>query len=197
MPLKAIDVGLAGQLVRISISVALALTLVAGPDFALAGQIDRQNPELLNAVVEHVNRYTRLTIFDNVDAAVNEGIVTLTGQVTLPLKRTEIETRVALVAGVKEIDNRIEVLPVSNFDDALRYRIARAIYSNPSFWAYAALPDPPIHVVVKHGRVTLTGSVDSDVDKLLAFSLASFSGAFSVTNELKAATEARAGAAAF
>jgi hypothetical protein len=32
------------------------------------------------------------------------------------------------------VQNKIQVLPVSIFDDQLRFRIARAIYGNPSFW---------------------------------------------------------------
>ena len=41
------------------------------------------------------------------------------------------------------IDNQIEVLPVSQFDDELRFSIARAIYSNPNFRPYASMVNPP------------------------------------------------------
>ena len=50
------------------------------------------------------------------------------------------------------------MLPVSQFDDELRFRIARAIYGNSAFWNYAAMANPPIHIVVNRGRVTLTAS---------------------------------------
>ena len=53
------------------------------------------------------------------------------------------------------------------------------------------MSNPPIHIVVDHGRVTLTGVVQSDVDRSLARSLASQFGAFSVTNALKTDAEAR------
>jgi len=99
---------------------------------------------------------------------------------------------VAKVDGVKGVNNKIEALPLSLFDSQLRYRIARAIYWNPDFQSYAALANPPIHIVVDRGRVTLTGVVNSEVDKLLAKSLASFSGAFSVKSELRTNAEARA-----
>ena len=85
--------------------------------------------------------------------------MTLTGKVTMPYKRDDIEKRVAKVDGVRRCSDQIEVLPVSQFDDQLRYRIARAIYSNSNFWNYAIMPNPPIHIVVEHGRVTLTGVV--------------------------------------
>ena len=85
----------------------------------------------------------------------------------------------------------ITVLPVSQFDDELRYRIARSIYGNSNFWNYAIMANPPIHIVVEHGRVTLTGVVQSNVDRMLARSLATQFGALSVTNELKTDAEVR------
>lgn len=170
--------------------VALAAALMSGPVFA--SQWDRKDFQVMNDVINQVNRYERFTIFDDVSVAVDSGVVTLAGKVTMPFKRTDIEKRVAKVDGVKEIENRIEVLPVSQFDNELRYRIAHAIYGNPNFWSYAAMVNPPIHIVVDRGRVTLTGVVDSEVDKMLARSLASFSGAFSVTSQLKTTAEARA-----
>jgi osmotically-inducible protein OsmY len=53
------------------------------------------------------------------------------------------------------------------------------------------MPNPPIHIVVERGRVTLTGVVGSNVDRMLARSLATQFGAFSVTNELKTDAEMR------
>jgi len=90
---------------------------------------------------------------------------------------------------VRSISDQIGVLPVSQFDDELRYRIARSIYNNSNFWNYAIMPNPPIHIVVEHGRVTLTGVVQSNVDRMLARSLATQFGALSVTNALKTDAE--------
>jgi hyperosmotically inducible protein len=87
--------------------------------------------------------------------------------------------------------NRIEVLPVSTFDDDLRRRIARAIYGNPSFWNYAAMANPPIHIIVERGRVTLTGIVNSNVERMLARSLATGWGELSVSNELRTDAEVK------
>jgi osmotically-inducible protein OsmY len=50
---------------------------------------------------------------------------------------------------------------------------------------------PPIHIVVERGHVTLTGVVNSEVDRMLARSLASQSQAFSVKSELKTDAEAK------
>jgi len=118
-------------------------------------------------------------------------VVTLTGKVTMPYKSTDIEKRVAKVDGVRSVRNEITVLPVSQFDDELRYRISRSIYNNSNFWNYAIMPNPPIHIVVEHGRVTLTGVVQNNIDRMLARSLATQFGAFSVTNALKTDAEVR------
>ena len=118
-------------------------------------------------------------------------MVTLEGKVTMPYKKNDIEKRVAKVDGVNRIVNKVAVLPVSTWDDELRYRIARAIYGNANFWNYAASANPPIHIVVDRGRVTLTGVVQSEVEKMLARSLVTQNGVLSVTNKLQTEAEAR------
>ena len=98
----------------------------------------------------------------------------------------------ARVDGVVAVRDNISVLPVSQFDDQLRLRIARAIYGNSNFWNYGIMPNPPIHIVVENSRVTLTGVVQSDVDRMLARSLATQFGALSVTNALRTDAEVQA-----
>lgn len=158
----------------------------AGPAFA---DVSRRNGDVFKDVASEVTRYVHFTVFDNVAASVDGGIVTLTGHVTMPYKRDDIARRAARVDGVKEVQNRIEVLPVSSFDDTLRFRIARAIYGNPAFWHYANMANPPIHIVVENGRVTLAGVVNSNVERALARSLATGFGEFSVVNALKTDAE--------
>jgi hypothetical protein len=158
---------------------------------ALADTADRKDLQVFNDVAKSVNRYMHFTIFDDVNASVTDGVVTLTGRVTMPYKRDDIMKRVADVSGVREVRDNIEVLPVSQFDDRLRYQIARAIYSNPNFWNYAIGPNPSIHIIVEHGRVTLTGVVNSDIDRRLARSLVDQFGVMSVKNDLKTDAEIR------
>jgi hyperosmotically inducible protein len=154
-----------------------------------SAQPSRTNYDVFKDVSGQVNRYVNFTVFDNISASIDNGKVTLTGQVTMPYKKDDIERRVSKVDGVAQVENKIEVLPVSFFDDDLRFRIARAIYNNPAFWHYAAMANPPIHIVVENGRVTLTGVVNSNVERALARSLATGFGAFSVTNDLKTDAE--------
>ncbi len=171
------------------------LTFMAGFAFvatvAFADTGDRKDLQVFNDISKTVQRYAHFTVFDNVDANVKNGVVTLTGQVTMPYKRDDIEQRVAKVDGVRQVRSKITVLPVSQFDDQLRYRIARAIYSNPNFWNYAIGPNQPIHIVVEHSHVTLEGVVLNDVDRAIARSIAANQfGVMSLTNNLKTEAEA-------
>jgi hyperosmotically inducible protein len=167
---------------------AVLLALAIGvPTFAE----QRKDLQVVRAISDTVNRYTQFTIFDNVEADVASGRVVLSGAVTMPYKKDDIERRVRSVEGVETVDNRIEVLPVSTMDDELRYRIARAIYGNSAFRNYAAMANPPIHIVVKNGRVTLAGVVNSHVERMLARSLATGFGEFEVKNALKTDAEMR------
>jgi hyperosmotically inducible protein len=152
---------------------------------------ERKDFQVFKDVANSVERYTQFTIFDDVSASVTDGVVTLTGKVTMPYKRNDIEKRVAKINGVRSVRDEITVLPVSQFDDELRYRIAGSIYNHSNFWNYAIMANPPIHIVVEHGRVTLTGVVQNNVDRMLARSLATQFGAFSVTNALKTDAEVR------
>lgn len=152
---------------------------------------DRRDVRLADEIGRVLTGYTKLTIFDDINAQVENGAVLLTGKVTMPFKKADIEKRVARIDGVRSLRNDVGVLPVSRFDDELRYRVARAIYANPSFWNYAAMANPPIHIVVEGGHVTLAGVVNSDVERMLARSLATGLGELSVTNALKTDAEAR------
>jgi hyperosmotically inducible protein len=158
---------------------------------SVASAQERKDLQIFRDISDQVNRYTQFTIFDNIDASVTEGRVVLDGWVTMPFKKNDIERRVRKVEGVTAIENNIKVLPVSQFDDELRFRIARAIYGNSAFWNYAAMANPPIHIVVNHGHVTLTGVVQSNVERMLARSLATGFGSFDVKNELKTDEEVR------
>src|SRR5204862_789868 len=98
------------------VSFVAALVLCAGSAFARGERTDRQ---VFNDISTTVNQYSFFTIFDDVSAGVEGGVVTLTGKVTQPYKRDDIEKRVAKIDGVQRVMNRLEVLPVSGFDEEL------------------------------------------------------------------------------
>jgi hyperosmotically inducible protein len=169
-----------------AITVVLALS---APAWAAA---DQNNLQMFRDVQKQVLTYPQFSVFDTVHMQFDDqGVVTLTGEVTMPYKKDDIAKRIAKVKGVTRVVNNIDVLPVSMFDDDLRFRIARAIYGNSNFWNYGAQANPPIHIIVKNGHVTLDGVVNSETDRMLARSIASSFGAFSVTNNLKTDSEAQ------
>lgn len=171
---------------------ALAVGITLSAAVASASPIEPKDHQLINDISKSVNRYAYFTIFDDINATVKDGVVTLTGQVTMPYKRTEIAKRVAKVGGVLKVQDHITVLPVSQFDDQLRYRLARAIYGNANFSNYGLGPNPSIHILVKHGHVTLTGVVMNDFDRTVARSLiANQFGVMSIKNELKTDAEVK------
>jgi hyperosmotically inducible periplasmic protein len=178
-------------MLRTTWALAVGVTVMATAAGADTGE-GRKDLQVFNDISKAVTRYEQFTIFDSVDANVKDGVVTLSGRVTMPYKKDAIEKRVAKIDGVRQVRDEITVLPVSQFDDRLRYRIARAIYGNPNFWNYAIMADPPVHIVVEHSRVTLTGVVQSDVERMLARSIAGGQfGVMSVVNNLKTDAEAR------
>ena len=159
----------------------LALLTAGAP----ASAQEPQYGQLGSQIARAINGYAHFTIFDDISATLDDGHVVLFGKVTMPFKRSDVEKHVARIDGVRSVRNEIGVLPVSRSDEELRYRVARAIYGNPSFWNYAAMAHPPIHIVVEHGHVTLTGVVNNNVERALARSLATGLGELSVTNALR------------
>lgn len=177
-------------LTRTTVATILAL-LIAAPASAQTIRRDTRDFKIAMDIMSVLNRYDRYTVFDDVAANVNEGVVTLTGRVTNPIKTSEIERHVKRLDGVTEVRNQIQVLPPSKFDDQIRSDVYNMIYGNRSFIEYGMLEKPPIHIIVEGGRVTLTGVVHSDVDRMLAQSLAMQVTA-QVTNRLRTNAEASA-----
>jgi len=112
--------------------------------------------------------YYAYTIYDNITMELEGDRLIVTGQVTQPFKKQDIGNFLAHVKGVGELDNNLEVLPTSQYDDSLRLAVARAIYNDPYFLHYRAQALPPIHVVVKNGNVSLEGVVASRLDRAKA-----------------------------
>jgi hyperosmotically inducible protein len=127
-------------------------------------------------------------IFDNLSFRVDPGgAVTLMGQVTTPVLKSDAGNVVKRVEGVTSVSNQIEVLPLSDMDWQTRRAVARAIYGYPALsdrYGFQAMPS--IHILVKNGHVDLEGVVANQGDKNIAGIQAnSVPGVFSVTNNLQ------------
>lgn len=168
---------------RYSLPVVALILLAAWPGGVSAQLSDRQLGERIAATIRSYSQYT---IYDYIeDLQVNNGAVTLTGRVTHQQKKDEIGARVAKVAGVKEVSNKIGVLPTSSMDQDLRPQISYSIYNHPLFWHYAQMSRPPIHIIVENSRVTLEGVVKTEAERSLANSLARVMGTLEVRNNLR------------
>jgi hyperosmotically inducible periplasmic protein len=133
-------------------------------------------------------RYVRAgydSTFDFFALGVQDGIVTVEGADRTGVGRDEALADIANMPGVKDVINNVSIEPVSLFDDGLRLRTARALYSDPVLSKYAMDPARPIRIIVENGHVILYGTVDSTMDKQVAGIKANqMPGAFSVENKL-------------
>jgi len=145
--------------------------------------------KLAAEVGKRLRNYARYTVYDYVNGRVRDAVVTLNGAVTMPIKQDEITELLEKTPGVRDIKNGLTVLPVSPSDDRIRVVIANQIYRDPTFVNYSRV-NPPIHVIVEHGHVTLIGIVTSQIDRQKAEAVAHMvPGVFSVDNQIRLASE--------
>ncbi len=125
-------------------------------------------------------------VFDDLRFSLQGRKVILTGQVTRPVLASSAANVVRRITGVEEVENRIEVLPLSPNDDRLRIAVYRTIFSQASLGRYTLGAIPPVRILVKNGDVTLTGVVINEMDKNMAGLFANqVAGVFTVTNNLR------------
>lgn len=168
-------------------ALALSLGAAATTSNQASGPLSQQGIANVQKQVRHeLNMLPYVNVFDDMSFSVDEnGVVTLIGQVTRPVLKSDAANAVKRIEGVSRVDNQIEVLPVSYFDDGLRVRLYRAIYRGP-LARYSLGVQKPIRIIVENGHVKLVGVVDSEFDKNIAGMRAnSVPGAFSVENDLK------------
>jgi hyperosmotically inducible periplasmic protein len=133
--------------------------------------------------------YDRVGYFDNtfnyLALGVKDGVVTISGDALWGPPKDDALAIVARTPGVKDVVDNVKILPVSQFDDSIRVRTARAIYRDSVLGRYATDPAHPIRIVVDNGHVTLYGTVENIMDKNIAgLRASSVPGAFSVENKL-------------
>jgi hyperosmotically inducible periplasmic protein len=166
----------------------IALMTVALAGFAPASSktTTPELPDLQKSIRRELVMLPWLSIYDNLSFRVDEaGKVTLMGETVRPVLRSDAANIVKRLPGVTSVDNQIEVLPLSPFDDRVRLAVARAIYGYPALNRYALGALPSIRVIVKNGNVTLKGVVANEMDRNIAFIRANgVTGALTVENQL-------------
>jgi hyperosmotically inducible periplasmic protein len=145
-------------------------------------------------------------VFDFLAYTSERGTVTLLGYAYQGNLKNSATSAVKRVAGVDEVADKIEQLPASLNDDRIRWATFYSIYTDDFLSRYAPggpmaarydllqfrrFPGTqpfgtyPIHIIVRGGRTTLLGVVDSESDKTLAGVRArEVSQVFSVDNDL-------------
>jgi len=202
----------------------LALSLATLPILAQQQQQEQPLPqgpptfsaEDMGRITEDVrrtlNRLTNFGVFDWITFGIHGKNVILNGYASRPSLRRDAENAVRRVRGVEGVENNIEVLPTSNFDDRIRAAVYDRIYTQPALRRYnrnmggimrATGPQPnlalraggvtnsppigwhAIHIIVRNGNVQLFGFVDRESDANIAFIQANGTpGVFSVVNNL-------------
>ena len=162
-------------------------TLIALASISLtASPADSDLTETHKRIQKAIKRLPYYSLFDNITFSVEQGTVTLSGKVRQATLKSGAEAAVLRLEEVLEVDNQIEILPVSNYDDRLRLATARAIYSNNFLNRYAAGVHPSIRIIVERGRVTLEGVVRNKTHRNVAeIEARSVAGAFDIQNNLE------------
>jgi hyperosmotically inducible protein len=160
-------------------------------------------------------------VFDFLAFSYDKGTVTIMGYAYRSTLKHDAARAVRRASGVDQVIDKIEELPVSQFDDELRWRTYYAIYRDPFLSRYAPgggllwghrhpfdggfypmnlgrfpgmepLGDYPLHIIVSRGTITLLGIVDNESDKIVAGMRArEVRGSFGVENELVVETSAQ------
>jgi osmotically-inducible protein OsmY len=157
---------------------------VAGPEVSDAELQAKLGEKLTYDRVGYGNTFNAISL------GVKDGVVTLAGHARTDVDKDSALALVSMYPGVKDVNNEIEVDPVSIMDDQTRIAVARAVYGYPSLNKYAIDPAKTIRISVQNGHVELYGVVDSQADKEVAFMRANgVPGVFSVKNYLQVANQ--------
>ncbi len=165
--------------------------LMALPGFGATKGAPVSNPNIERDVRQAINKLAYYGVFDDLSFSVDKtGAVTLSGQVMQYNVRNSAVSVVRDVPGVTRVNDQIEVLPLSPFDNSIRIRAYNAIFGYPALSRYAINSRPPIRILVKNGNVTIAGVVNNDLDRKLIYNrVQNLPRVFSVTSNLRLDSE--------
>ena len=186
-----------------SLGMILAILVAAGGSLGAQTANDKRTIDDLREAVLRLPYYG---VFDFVTFTYEQGTATLSGFVYQPKLKQDIINAVKRVSRVDDVVDQIEVLPLSQHDDDIRWRAFRQIYGDSVLSRYAPggglsrfddvfdmrrYPGTqpfgtfPIKIIVNRGHILLVGQVDSKFDKTIAGMRArEVEGSFGVENAL-------------
>ena len=168
------------------ILIVAALTTALSISSAMAQPATGDEVKLQKKVRHELIMMPYFSVFDSLSYRIDNGVVTLFGEVTRPTLKSDAQRLVSRIEGVKGVTNNIEVLPLSSFDDRIRLATYRAIYGYGPLQRYGLGAQPSIRIIVKNGNVSLEGVVGTNMDRQLANMRANqVPGVFSVSNDLQ------------
>jgi osmotically-inducible protein OsmY len=140
---------------------------------------DEIQANLIGAIRRHIRDDQP---FDTISVKTTGGFVTLYGTVRDATLVDKAFKDAIWVRGVRGVENKIELTPLSASDDRLRIAIFRRLQAqHPRYFAGR----PSILILVNNGRVTLQGAVGTEVEKVqIGSSIRSINGVISVDNQL-------------
>lgn len=143
--------------------------------------------DIAEDIAKTIQRYAHYTMWDHIIGRVNGGNVSLGGRVTPDrTKADDLFERVAKIKGVQDVQNDILTLPPSQSDRNLRRLIARQLFSNTHFERFATMVNPPFHIVVHNGIITLVGYVQTQIELIeMQRIVAQTNGVLRVENQLQ------------
>lgn len=176
---------------RPGLMILAGLAMVTAATLSLSAQkVTTSEGERVLQVRRALERLPYYGVFDFLAYRVEKGTVMLFGYAYRGDLRSDAEAAVKRVAGIDEVQNKIELLPAGQNDDRIRWATFYNIYTDDFLSRYApggpmaARYDAaqfarfpgmqpyggnyPIHIIVKGGRTTLVGVVDNDGDKTIA-----------------------------
>jgi hyperosmotically inducible protein len=192
----------------ISAPVVLAQNPTPGPTWSQEDTL-----RIVKEVQKKLGSLNNYSVFDWITFGIQGKTVILKGYASRPVLKDDAARSLKGIAGVDSVDNQIEVLPNSPFDDRIRAAVYNRIYTQATLRKYNAnqgslaralgpggrsvalmaggiTNDPPlgyhaIHIIVKNGHVILYGVVLNQGDAAIAGMQAnSAPGAFSVDNDI-------------
>ncbi len=166
----------------------ISLSLVGFNSASFAAKPERSIEQKIYRKLLELPRYG---LFDHITFQVQGDTVILSGKTISLGTKQAAAAYVKEVAGVKNVVNNIEELPIGSFDQAIR-RAAYRTFVNRGPAQYFSTTHPDVRIIVENGRLTLEGFVsrqaDSDTLNILARGIPNV---FEVTNNLVVGRDSR------